>query len=109
MSQGNVIKLTLTPEQVYDSLPVDFLTEGTNTGQGFSDKDFDVTVSEDGALDDTVKYSISYDGESELLATVIVKPDTVSDDEAENLLRNFFENAEADEDEDEEEKEPVSA
>lgn len=90
-----LITLTLTPEQVADSLPVNFLG-GADVSNGFEDKPFTLPFGEG----TSINYEISFDGESELLATVLEKPDSVSEDQAENLLTTFFSDSDDDEDED---------
>ncbi len=109
MTQDNqVIKIGLTPEQVTNSLPINFIE---NAGSGFSDKILGIpaAIEVDNIEDAVVKYEISFDGEGELLATVLSKPDAVSADQTVELITEFFLSDESDEDEEEEEEEEVEA
>jgi len=92
----NLIKIDVTPDNLRESLPINF---GEYEG-GFSDRELD--------LEDGFKYEISYDGEGELLATITSKPEGIENSIAEDLLRTTFAEPgtddEDDEDEDEEEE-----
>ena len=99
----NLIKLELTPEEVFESFPADFLGEGGKPEQGFAEKMLDVPIS---LTDDEIKFEVSYDGELELIAIIRSKPLRITNDEAKEYLLAFLDvNEDEDEDEDEDEEE----
>jgi hypothetical protein len=106
MNTAGLIKLEVTPEQIDNAaLPVDFM--GKDSGDpmnGFSDKELTIEF-QDGKATLEVTYEVSYDGESELLASVKEKPQRVSSSSAEDMLREFFTENDEDEEEDEEDVE----
>lgn len=84
-----VIKLSVTPDQVECALPVDFIK---NPSAGFSDETLAIPANVDAFNheDRIIKYEISFDGEGELLGVVKSKPTGVSDEEASQALHDFF-------------------
>lgn len=102
MNQDNVIKVEVTPEDITATLPSNFLEpENKPTGEGFSDKSLSIPVPDDEDMG-SVDYEISYDGESELLGIVKLKPTYVSDLQAQEILRGFFSSRNEEEEEEEE-------
>ena len=104
MTDG-IIKIEATPEQITESLPEDFLADVPNAEQGFTDRELKVYSA---VTQQSVTYSLSYDGEGELLGKIASKPDDWSDEDAEEVLVNYL-NISGDEDEDEDEDDEVTA
>ncbi len=105
MTQDNrTIVIEVTPEQVADSLPVGLVENAQN---GFQDVEIDIAaMSVEGQPD--LKFSISFDGEGELIGTLISKPDSVTDEQVDEALTEFFASTEEEEDEEEDEEEEVT-
>lgn len=91
-----VIKLEITPVQVNLSIPVGATQKDNPPGEGFSDLRIEIASGPLEALEKVV-YLTSYDGEGEILATVIEKPERVTLEEATTLLEAFFATSKAQE------------
>lgn len=98
-AQEKMITIEVLPEDVTRSLPDNFVSNQKDSGEGFSSLELTIPTG-----NDHVTFMTSYDGEGELLATVLNKPAGFSDDECEKLLQGFFMNDGDDEDEEEEEE-----
>lgn len=96
-TQGNIITIEVEPVAVTKALPENFVPNQKDAGEGFSN--LELSIPHD---NDNISYQISFDGEGELLATVLNKPAGFSDEECDKLLQGFFMNDEDDEDEEEE-------
>jgi hypothetical protein len=82
---ANLIKLNITPEQVWESLPADFGVKKPE--EGFSDKELLVSLSEG-----DITFIISYDGESELIASSWESGNRIiSIEKATSALEQYFE------------------
>ena len=97
-----LIKMTLTPREVMDGLPLNLIPD-YQEGHGFSDQPIELMVTGDEA----VKFEISFDGESELLAVIKEKPEWLKEEGCKELLREQF--SSMGDDEEEEDKELVPA
>jgi len=103
----NQIKLELTPEQVFESFPTDFLPDGQKVEHGFADRPLNIP----GSNGKEIKYSLSYDGELELIAVVTENPEDLDLQSAKCYLTEFLgldedeDHEDEDEDEDDDEDE----
>lgn len=97
-TQEKMISIEVSPEDVTSSLPSNF-TGSKNSGEGFSDHQLSVPFK-----NDHISYMISYDGEGELLARILIKPSDVSEEQCENLLKGFFMSDDEDEEDSDDEE-----
>jgi hypothetical protein len=85
-----MIKLSVSPAEVsylLEAMVIDY--EGETTiplGQGFLHKELIIPY----GMNDRIIINTSYDGESELLAEIIEKPEDMSIERAEIILRKLF-------------------
>lgn len=79
MNEDNIIKITVLPERMNSLIEEDI--------SGFMDKPLGLTVP---PHRQELVFNVSYDGESEVLAEVIVKPDGFDEKDAEFYLKKFF-------------------
>jgi hypothetical protein len=80
-----MIKLNVTPQQITEDLPYDFLENISSPEDGFSDKEYKIDEDED-----QVTFSLSYDGESELLIEVTDNPKNYDEDKIKSLIAEYF-------------------
>jgi hypothetical protein len=81
-----MIKLEVTPQQVTENLPCNFLENIANPEDGFSNKEYKIDEDED-----QITFSLSYDGESELLIEVTDNPKNYDEDKIKSLIFEYFE------------------
>jgi hypothetical protein len=97
----HLIKITIRPEEVFESFPTDFLPDGQKPEEGFAEKILDVPITSGGEI----QYEVSYDGESELLAVIKSKPIGITDEVARDLFMNFLDVVDEDEEDEEDDDE----
>lgn len=99
----SIVKIDSTADNIFSSLPVDFIQESDLAG--FSDRKFLINptdISAEPVSEETsFVYEISFDGESELLGKVISFPQGTSYEQAAEALRGYFGNEEDEEEQEE--------
>lgn len=93
------VKLNVSPNDVFESFPTDFLGEGGKPEEGFADKELKIPLPVGELVLD-----VSYDGESELLAVIKDAPEAFDEDDVKYYLRDFLDITDDEEDEDEEDE-----
>lgn len=100
-AQEKMITVEVLPADVTKALPDNF-TGSKDAGEGFSNLELSIPMDRG---NDHISYMISYDGEGELLASILNKPADVTEDECNKLIQGFFMSDDSDDEDDEDNEE----